>query len=106
MAIRDGSWELVKYDFQTKQSVWSYFDGEKTVYRIDTPVEETVKMNSAVRNANSGARWGDGQLIASIPGHIYHAELGEAARAGDDKHLKRWLNSSENAHWRTFEGQV
>lgn len=106
MRIRDGDWALVDYDFQTGRSIWGYYDGEKTVYRIDHPVAETIKANAEARNASLNQRWGEGQRVASIPPSVFHDQLGEAARQGDDKYISRWLNDPDNRAFRTFEGKV
>lgn len=104
--VRDGSWELIDYDFRTGRSMWATFDGEKTVYRLDYPVDATIDHNTAVRNHKAGERWGEGQRIASIPPNIYHEQLAEASLQDDHKYISRWLNDSDNAAWRTFEGRV
>lgn len=104
--IQDGGWSLIDYNFRTKRSIWATFDGEKTVYRIDYPVDATIEQNAAIRNHKAGERWGDGQRIASIPPNVFHEHLAEASRQDDDKYISKWLNDSDNAAWRTFEGRV
>lgn len=106
MKIRDGQWALVEHDLFTGRSIWSYFDGQRTVYRIDYPVAETLKRNAEARNAATGQRWGDGQRIASIPANVFHDQLGEANRQNDDRYIAKWLNDSDNAAFRTFEGKI
>lgn len=107
--IKDGDWSLFDYDFQTGRSVWSMFDGAKTVFRIDYPVESTIAQNAALRNAAQKAWTGDYHRIASIPLNILHDEnsgLMKAHTEGDDKYVSRWLNDSDNRAWRTREGTV
>lgn len=109
MTIRDGDWELFDYDYVTGRSVWTYFDGEKTVIRTDYPVQATITENTAVRNAAQKAWKGDYHLVASIPLNILHDEnagLLKAHTEGDDAYVSRWLNNSDNGAWRTKEGRV
>lgn len=107
MAIRDeNGFELIDHDLATGRTVWSYYDGEKTVYRTDYPVDATLKHNAEMRANGAGQKWGDSQRIASIPPNIYHQHLAEASLQEDHKYISKWLNDGDNAAWRTFEGKV
>lgn len=107
MTIRDGQWELHDYDFATGRSVWRYFDGAQTHFRVDTPVDEIVRVNEFTRNDTAGNRFGDWVKIASVPLNHAHAQnLVRAQSEGDDKYLSRWLNDGDNRAWRSFEGRV
>ncbi len=107
MTIRDGDFVLVDWDAATGRSVWSYFDGEKTVYRIDQPVAEIIEQNKAEFNAAPGGWKGDWHKIASVPHNIlYGSGLDEAMTGRDDKFVSRWLNDSSNRVWRTKSGTV
>lgn len=106
MKITDGNWTLVSYDPQTGRSVWHWFDGKRLHQRTDYPVDNIIKDNQAAKSDMSGKRWGEGQRVASIPLDIFYAQLNEAQVQGDRSYVKRWLNDSDNAKWRTFEGKV
>lgn len=108
MAITDeNGFELVEFDPVSGRSIWSYFDGEKTVYRTDYPVEATMAENEAVRKEADSAWRGDWHRVASIPLNIAHdSGLVEAQTQGDDKFVKRFLNDSDNRAWRTKEGRL
>lgn len=109
MAIRDGDWELIEWDAATGRTVWSMFDGQKVHIRTDTPVTQTLEQNAAARNAASSGWKGDYHRIASVPMQLLYDEnlgLNKAVQQGDDAYLKRWLNDSDNAAWRTKEGRV
>lgn len=107
MIIRDGDWRLHDYDFQTGRSVWVRFDGEETVFRVDTPVDNIIRDNEFTRNATSGNKFGEWVKVASIPlNHAYEQNLVRAHTEGDDKYVKRWLNDSDNRAWRSFEGNL
>ena len=106
MAIRDGDFELLEHDFQTGRTVWRMFDGEKYVFRVDYNVEKTLQQNAALRAENHGKRWEGGRHVASIPANVFYDQLSEASDAQDDRYIQKWLNNSENAAFRTFEGNV
>jgi hypothetical protein len=107
--IRDGDWKLFDYDFQSGRSVWMLEDGNKTVFRTDYPVHKMIEENKlAVKGSASGWK-GDYHRIASVPLNLLYDEntgLEKAIQNGDDKHLSRWLNDSDNRAWRTKEGRV
>ncbi|WP_375413084.1 hypothetical protein [uncultured Bradyrhizobium sp.] len=98
---------LVDHDPKTGRSVWSYFDGEKDVYRIDYPVDETIKENAEAR-ASASSNWkGDYHRIASIPLNVVHGSgFAEAITQQDNKWLSRFLNDGDKRAWRTKEGKV
>jgi hypothetical protein len=83
------------------------FDGEKTVYRVDYPVEATIKQNAEERAAASSGWTGDWHKVASIPLNIaYDSGMVEALKQHDDKFVSKFLNDGDNAAWRTKEGRV
>lgn len=107
MQIRDGDWVLHDSDPLTGRTTWLYYhpDGAVTV-REDYPVESTIDLNTAQRNLAEKGWRGDYHQVASVPLNIFYSELVEASRQGDDKHISRWLNDSDNRAWRTKEGNV
>lgn len=107
MIIRDGAWTLHDHDKVSGRSVWHLFDGEKDVFRVDYPVDSVISENQAVRNEASRAWAGDWHRVASIPLNIAHdSGLVQAHSEGDDRFVKRFLNSSGNRAWRTKEGHL
>ena len=106
MAIRDGNWTLYDHEPKTGRTVWHWFDGEKHHFHTDYPVDQLVQDNKAARNDLSGANWDGGQRVASIPLNIFFEQLDQAHAQGDTRYLSRWLNDSDNAAFRTFEGRV
>lgn len=109
MAVRDGDWTLFEWDPATGRTVWQMFDGQKVVFRVDTPVHQTIEENAAFRNSTPDGWKGDYHRIASVPMNLlYDANLGlnEAIQQGDDKHISRWLNDGDNRAFRTKEGTV
>lgn len=109
MRVRDGEFELIDWDPKTGRTVWSMFDGEKTVIRTDTPVAQTIEDNTLFRNAASSDWKGDYHRVASVPMQLLYDDnlgLNKAIQQGDDKYLSRWLNDSDNRAWRVKEGRV
>lgn len=107
MTIKDGDWVLFDYDAHTGRSIWSYFDGQKTHFRTDYPVDSLLAENTAMRNAAQKAWTGDYHKVASIPLNVvWDSGLVEAQSNHDDGFLSRWLNDSDNRAWRTKEGTV
>lgn len=107
MTIRDGDWTLIDYDFATGRSVWSLFDGEKTVIRTDYPVQQAIEQNTLFRN-NTPTGWkGDWHHVASVPLNLAHqGGLVEAMNQHDDAWVSKFLNDGDNRAWRTKEGRV
>lgn len=107
MKIKDGDWTLFDYDIKLGRQVWVLHnsDGSMT-FRTDYEVKPTIDINQAQRNLAQPGWAGDYHHVASIPLNIYHDQLAEASRQGDDKHLSRWLNDSDNRAWRTKEGRI
>lgn len=108
MTIRDeNGFQLVDYDYTTGRSVWSYYDGEKIVYRTDYPVQSLIDVNAEQRNIARRGWSGDYHQIASIPlNTFFDSGMARAVGEGDDKFVSRWLNDSDNRAWRTKGGAV
>lgn len=108
MPIQDANgFTLVDHDLKTGRTVWSYFDGTKDIYRVDYPVEETLKENAEAR-ASAPSNWkGDWHRTASIPLNIVHGSgLADAVTQNDQKWISKWMNSSDNRAWRTKDGRI
>lgn len=87
--------------------VWACFDEDGILQTCtETYVEPVLEANAALRAENQGKRWGNGQIVASIPTDILYRELMPAQIQGDRKYVKKWLNDSDHAAFRTFEGTV
>lgn len=109
-AITDGGWTLFDWDAATGRTTWVTTDDKgNTVFRYDMPVAATIEDNTAARNAVASGWKGDWHRIASVPMQLlYDKNLGlnEAVLQGDDAHVRRFLNDSDNRAWRTKEGRV
>ncbi len=81
-------------------------DGTSTIKKI-TPVEQILDSAAADRSANAGRKWGDGQIIGTIPDTIFYTTgYAEAKKNNDDKWLRRFWNNSDYQKLRTFEGKL
>jgi hypothetical protein len=101
MIIRDGSWSLFDYDFQTGRQVWHMRnpDGSET-YRTDYRVDDVLDANQAARSEAAGKRHGDWSRIASIPLGAYYGDgLNRAQAQMDAKYFDKYL--SEYSKFRT-----
>lgn len=104
----EGKGRLVSDPTRFDVRAWTYTDEKGVthvchVYRVD-PVLEA---NRAKYNESFGKRWGDGQVVASIPNGIYyHGDFAKATDNRDEAWIKRFLNDSDNQKLRTFKGRV
>ncbi len=103
--IMDGNWKLFAHDIETGRTIWTtWIDGNLT-FRIDTPVDQIIQANTDDRNGDHPHRFGDYVRIASVPLQLYHdAGLADATVQQDNKFISRFVNDSDNAAWRTREG--
>lgn len=108
MAIRDADgFELFDHDALTGRTVWKYFDGEKTVFRTDYPVDQLISVNAEQRAISQRGWAGDLHHIASIPPNVaWDSGMVDAFNQNDDKFMSKFLNDSDNRAWRTKEGTV
>nr|WP_321482333.1 hypothetical protein [uncultured Cohaesibacter sp.] len=106
MVIKDGDWELVKWDGSTGRTVWRYCDGRATHYRTDYPVQSILDANAGHLNDSQNQRFGDGKRVASIPLNLFYEQLHEAQLQGDGEYISRWLNDPDHRGFRTFRGHI
>jgi hypothetical protein len=102
----DGEWQLIK---ETPfERVWlQAIDATHYVCKRETLAHSAIaESNAATLKATEGQKFGEGRLVARVPLDIWHKHLAEATAQGDHKFKAKWLNSSENAHWRTFKGNL
>lgn len=105
--IRDGDWELFSHDERMGRTVWRWFDGQRTHFRVDQRTDEIVRKN-AQEAAHAASGWkGDWHKVASIPMNIFHdSGMDDAIGQKDNKFLSRWLNDGDHAAFRTKGGRV
>jgi len=105
--IRDGDFTLFDHNFATGRSVWVKHEADgRMTFRVDTPVDQIIDQNAAIRNETQARNFGDWVRVASIPlDTVYNSGLEEANRQRDQKYLSRWLNDGDNRAFRTHEGK-
>lgn len=102
----EGDWRLWDHDPVTGVTKWYLDLGTHYAIRTDTPVDELLDLNAEKMKASNGQRFGDGQVVGSIPMDIYQSQLAQANQNGDTAYIKRWLNNSDNQKFRTFRGHI
>lgn len=105
--IRDGDFILAEWDPLYQRALWIAFREDHTEVRVEYHnIEATLDANAEFEKSTHGKRMGDYVRIASVPVAIAQkAELDEALKNGDDRHLSRWLNDPDNAKFRTSRGK-
>lgn len=106
MVIRDGDWELVRYDPALKRTTWKRVDGDVVTYRTDYEVTDVVEANTIARNDAAPGWKGDWHRIASIPVAFYWEKLHEAWLQGDNAYVNRILNDGDYRAFRTKSGTL
>lgn len=106
--IWDGNWWLVNYDEDTEVATWlTTEDGKRYIQRRDEPRQDIIASAAADRLENAGKRWGDGQVIGTVPeGYAWSSGYMRAKAEGDTAWIKRFWNDRDNRNLRTFEGKV
>lgn len=104
------AWTLVSHnpDLGTKVYHLDLGNGQivqRTEYYMDAAL---VEQNKALLNESEGQGWGDGRVVARIPMSVLFDPngLGAALQNNDDPYVKKFLNDSDNGHWRTFKGHL
>lgn len=107
MVIKHDGWTLIDHDPRSGATLWAIFDGLKTHYRRDVPVENLLKLNHEQAAATQRGWKGDHHMIAMVPPAVVEAAgLKEALRQDDQKYIAKWMNDGDNARWRTKDGRI
>lgn len=91
---------------ESDKIVWIMEDDEKIVTCVQRLADPIIENNKQELADNSGERWGDGQVVASIPLDMYFEKFATARMNGDENHIKKLLNDSDYRFLRTFPGKV
>lgn len=104
----NSDWYLLSDEPELGVRRWGLdLDDEKTIVRTEYyEADSFMEANAAQLKASAGARFGDGQVVASIPMHIWARQIAPRQRDGNTASLKRWLNDPDNICFRTFRGKV
>jgi hypothetical protein len=101
-------WLLVRSDPITGMKVYIQDMGDgRTAIKKVMPVDPILESAAADRSNNAGRKWGDGQVIGTVPLELYFSTgYADAKKNGDTAWLKRFWNNGDHKKLRTFEGQV
>lgn len=100
------TWQILDWDPLTGRTVRGYEEEGILYVRTEYPVEELAERNAFFRAEGEHCRFGEGKRVASIPLNLFHDQLFDACRNGDQKFLSRWLNDGDHQMFRTFRGKV
>lgn len=105
--IFDGAWKLFDHDPVTGRCVWVTYQDDKTIYRVDMPLDKIFAANNEAAQETNGRRFGDWNRIASVPSHLaYQNGLDDAIEQHDDKFVAKFMNDIDNRKFRTSRGRV
>lgn len=98
------------FDVDELTGATRYFSYDEST---DECVIETVSDVSAIlelnkrryNNQSESTKWGDGQIVASIPLEVL-ADLQRRGITDDPAKMRAWLNDSDNRFFRTRPGKV
>lgn len=80
--------------------------GNAWVVKTETPVDDLIELNREEFNDSLGQRFGDGKVVARLPLNLFFDKLAEPMKQRDRKFIKRFLNDSSHAAFRTFKGNI
>lgn len=100
---------LFDHDPEAGITQWFHYDDSNDTFFIETvqDVEAHVEANKREFNQYTSGRdrWGDYQKVAHIP-NVVLADLMATGALWDQAYMRKWLNSPENAVFRTRPGRV
>jgi hypothetical protein len=103
----EGDWQLLRHDPITGTKTYILDIGTHYVVRKEIPVDDILEDVAMERSANAGKRWGDGQVIGSVPLPLAFSSGYMKARVnGDTEWIKRFWNDPDHRKLRTFEGNI
>ncbi|MBB3997198.1 hypothetical protein [Aureimonas pseudogalii] len=94
---------------ETDHIVWIRNNGDGSYTTCNQSlVDPILEANAEKRSETAGKRWGDGQIVASIPNALLYGDgyYAQARAAGDKPAMKKFLNDSDYAKLRTKEGRI
>ena len=108
MNIRDGDWQLFSHDPDSGVTTWMLNVGNGAfVIKQTIQLDDIFASTAEDRSSNQGRRWGDGQIIGSIPDALaWSCGYMDAKKNGDDAWIRRFWNDRDNYKLRTFEGRI
>ena len=103
------NWLLFDDDREIGRKVWLGYDatGKFRAAHVEQEVDAVLEANAALEKESYGKRFGDYNLVASVPLTAFEkAGLGDAIDGQDRRYLSRYLNDSDHSKFRTSRGRV
>lgn len=100
---------LFDVDPQIGRTVWLIFDdrGNLTGAHVEQQVDDIVARNREAEKASHGRRFGDYNMVASVPlTFLEKTGLGEAIDQRDRRFVSKVLNDADYSGFRTSRGRV
>jgi hypothetical protein len=99
-----GDWKLVTDNGWSR--VYELDMGNQIIQKTEFENADGVLAEAEkYRNANAGKRWGDGQVVGSIPMNLYYASgMAEASRQRDTKFQRKFYR--DHPKLKKFEGDL
>lgn len=103
-----GEWFVTYDDGLVRRSVRFHADGSKIDVKMEAyGTDAVLEQAKSDRSANTGKRWGGGQVIGRLPLSLYFSTgMAEARRQGDERWIKRFWSDPDHKNLRTFEGEI
>ena len=100
-------WELEDDDPMTGTRIYTAeVDGmivQRTEYYV---ADDLIEANKEIQKMTDNQRWGDGQIVASLPLPFLYSKFGEDIRDGDNTRIERFLNDPDYKFLRTKRGNI
>jgi hypothetical protein len=102
-----GGWVMVEDNESYRR--WELDLGDRIVLKTEHKgTQQLLADNQRCFNENEGKRWGDGQVVSSVPMNIYFGPSGlsEANKQKDIPYIRKWLNDPDHRKFRKFKGSI
>ena len=102
-----GGGELI--DYGPDYRLWARINGNGPVdLCTESLIAPVLEANAVRRSESAGQRWGDGQIVASVPNCLLYGDgyYAKARAAGDKPAMRKFLNDADNSKLRTKEGRI
>lgn len=104
----DGPWTFFDYDPETKTKVhFRLLANGGTEFHIEQDVDLILSANAELEKASHGRRFGDWNMVASVPLRMMEKTgLDVAIDMKDDRYISKILNDPDHSRLRTSRGKV
>jgi hypothetical protein len=101
-----GAWVMVEDNESYRR--WELDLGDRIIAKTEHKgTERLLEDNQRIYNENEGRRWGDGQVVGSVPMNLYfHSGLAEANKQRDTKFIRKWWDDPDHRKFRKFKGTI